>query len=260
MLLSTTSQGSENKYHRKIISDNLKSSFINLCYNESHSQFNNEDPLKKVSVDILCTENSNGAWKSIIHLTSDQTGAIVPGNRQFSVYKTPWNGYLELSASDPGPNGYNYRGAYNQQCTIGEWNTYAVEVSQVDGSPSTLKYVMTFDGTSAKEGTYDASLAYRAGPLYAYVSEDITEADSETSVRNFYYQTFSDTACFPKVVFEAQDGVDSSLEDMQSSCATKASSYTAGDTFGATYAGYLSFFRYFKAPDFNKNYNFQESK
>ena len=55
---------------------------------------------------------------------------------------------------------------------------------------------MTFDGTSAKEGTYDASLAYRAGPLYAYVSKDTTEADSETSVRNFYYQAFSDTAWF----------------------------------------------------------------
>ena len=141
-------------------------------------------------MDILCTANSNGAWKSIVHLTSSQTGAVVPGNRQFSVYKTPWNGYLEVSASDPGPTGYNYIGAYHQPCTIGEWNTYAVKVSEVDSS--TLKYVITFDGTSSKEGTYDSSLAYSTGNLYAYVSEDLSDADSETLVRNFLYQTCSD--------------------------------------------------------------------
>ncbi|CAG5104439.1 Oidioi.mRNA.OKI2018_I69.chr1.g1254.t1.cds [Oikopleura dioica] len=103
----------------------------------------------KVSADILCPDRN--AWTNMVHLTSDP-GAFddtsYAGNRQFTVKKSPDAGSMEVSFHDP--NWTNKRYYFRQLCTVGEWNTYSLEVNQVEGDPSTLRWIFRFDGTQSR--------------------------------------------------------------------------------------------------------------
>ncbi|CAG5109534.1 Oidioi.mRNA.OKI2018_I69.chr2.g4056.t1.cds [Oikopleura dioica] len=140
----------------------------------------------KVSADILCPDINE--WKYNIHLSGNDDPYATPtnaGDRQFSVITSPDSGSMEISLTDP--SAWDKRQSFMQPCTIGEWNTYSLEVNQVDEDPSTLRWVFNFDGTQAAQGTYDLSGAYSSGDLNAFVFDLIPN-----SVRNFSYQTFDD--------------------------------------------------------------------
>ena len=140
----------------------------------------------KVSADVLCPGVNE--WHYIVHLTSDAdpyAPTVNLGNRQFSIISSPDTGSMEISLHSE--VNANKRHAFFQACTVGEWNTYSLEVNQVDADPSTLRWIFSFDGTQVQEGTFALSGAYSTGDLNAFVFDNVPN-----SVRNFSYQTFDD--------------------------------------------------------------------
>ena len=139
----------------------------------------------KFSVDILCNMAPDGNWNNIIHVTTgENTGTI--GARTFLVHTMPSeNSLLFVTTYDDSDDQMSHKFS----CNTGEWNTYSVEVRQVDGS-STLRSVMSIDGIQVQDFSYDASHSPNGEDLFVFASNDFIPSAPGYSVRNFFYQTF----------------------------------------------------------------------
>ena len=117
-----------------------------------------------------------------------------PGDRTFAFFQRPSDQKIHFVVNDPDyvhpvvGDKYHQRD-YEVECNDQEWNTYSVEVRLVEGTVSSLKYVMSVDGVSVLEGTYDSTGSITTGVLEAFVSDNFYLAASGYQVRNFFYQT-----------------------------------------------------------------------
>ena len=141
----------------------------------------------KFSADVFCTKTMPvGEGFNIFHVTAG--GNIgSPGDRQFALLRN-WNSQkLALNINYPKVGVYPVKVSH-LDCEDGSWNTYSVEVRQVEGSPETLKYVVSIDGNIIEEGTYDQSAAVSSGDLKVFVADDWFNAATDFHVKNFFYQ------------------------------------------------------------------------
>lgn len=140
----------------------------------------------KFSADVLCNPAPNGQWKNILHVTSGASDQQF-GARAFCMIAHINEDIIEFSVHDP--NHWTWRQQYSVYCNSGEWNTYSLEVRQVDGS-SLLRSVVSVDGNQIGEFTYEASLSINDHELNVFAGSDFWASASDYSVRNFFYQTF----------------------------------------------------------------------
>ena len=140
----------------------------------------------KFSAEILC--NKNGNSENIIYVTAGDHGDV--GSRQFALFVSQEH-KIHFAVTNPYFGGKQH--ASNVECADGSWNTYSVQVRQVEGSPEQLKYVVLIDGNQIAEGTYASNDAYTVGDLEVFFSNWWSAAAAtDYHVKNFFYQRFED--------------------------------------------------------------------
>ncbi|CAG5102667.1 Oidioi.mRNA.OKI2018_I69.chr1.g412.t1.cds [Oikopleura dioica] len=140
----------------------------------------------KVSADIFCDHSiePDGNWKTILHVTGGNDYGS-PGDRTFAFFQRPSDQKIHFVVNDPDyvhpvvGDKYHQRD-YEVVCNDQEWNTYAVEVQLVEGTTSTLNYIMSVDGVSVVVGRYDSSGSMTTGDLQAFVSDNFYLAASDS--------------------------------------------------------------------------------
>ncbi|CAG5104781.1 Oidioi.mRNA.OKI2018_I69.chr1.g1535.t1.cds [Oikopleura dioica] len=147
----------------------------------------------KISADVFCAElyTVSNPWINVIHVTGgDDRGT--PGSRTFAMWRHPRQNKLHLHTNNPNGNHNDHSDYTPFVCTAGEWNNFSVEVRQVEGSPSTLSYVVSIDGTEMKTGTYSSTGALTSGDLQFFVADPWYNSADGYFVKNVVYQTFEE--------------------------------------------------------------------
>lgn len=148
----------------------------------------------KFSAEIFCAHNmplsTDDTWFNIIHVTAGgDLGGL--GDRTFTMARMPASHTMYMTVTDPN-RPWNHK--YKQiSCTQGEWNTYALEVRQLEDDASTLRYSMTMDGNEFFGQTYAVSDGKTSGALKVFTSNPFDGVASEYSLRNFFYETFEES-------------------------------------------------------------------
>ena len=128
-----------------------------------------------------------GESLNIFHVTAGKDRGS-PGDRQFALFRN-WNSQkLSIHINYPKVGVYPHK-VFHLDCEDGSWNTYSVEVRQVEGSQA-LIYIVSMDGNIIESGSFDQSAAVSSGDLKVFVSDDWYPAATDFLVKNFFYQTF----------------------------------------------------------------------